>query len=100
MCTMIVQRIEIAGSGKAGGTWFPLSHAVVAYDHPFHAPWEHALNIDFVDEAEGPAAHVSAELSPESARRLADTIISALDRGDAYQATRGASRATGTRAGT
>jgi hypothetical protein len=85
MCTMIVERTPIAGSGKGADGWFRLSHAAISYDHPFHAPYEHALNIDLVNEAAGPAARLAAELSPESARRLAETILAALDRGEAYE---------------
>ena len=59
-----------------------LRTAHVSYDHPFHAPAEHALNIDFVNEAEGPGARVAVEITAESARRLVDTILRALERGE------------------
>lgn len=88
MCTMIVERTTIDGSGKGADGWFRLSHAAVSYDHPFHAPEEHTLNIDLVNEGAGPAARVAAELTPESARRLAETILAALDRGAAYEGSR------------
>jgi hypothetical protein len=29
------------------------TQANVSYDHPFNAPMEHALNIDFVNESKG-----------------------------------------------
>ena len=83
MCTMIVEKAEIAGSGKGSQGWFPLRQANVSYDHPVHAPLEHALNIDFVNEAEGLDARVAVELAPEAARRLATAIIAALERGKA-----------------
>jgi hypothetical protein len=57
--------------------------ASVSYDHPFNAPLEHALNIDFVNEAHGPGARVAVELSAESARALVDTILAVLDRAEA-----------------
>jgi hypothetical protein len=41
---------------------------------------EHALNIDFVNPNEGPAARVAVELSPESARKLAAAIVETLSR--------------------
>ena len=85
MCTMIVERAEVEGSGKGARGWFALRQANVSYDHPFHAQWEHALNIDFIDEAAGPAARVAVELSPASARRLAETILATLDRGVAAE---------------
>jgi hypothetical protein len=40
------------------------------------------LNIDFVNEAEGPGARVAVELTPESARQLAQTILAMLDRAE------------------
>lgn len=78
MCTMIVQQAKISGSGKGTKGWFELSQANVTYDHPFDMPLEHALNIDFVNEAQGPGARVAVELTPESARQLAETILATL----------------------
>ena len=83
MCTMIVEKTEIAGSGKGSRGWFSLRQANVSYDHPVHAPLEHALNIDFVNEGEGLDARVAVELTPESARELATAILTALERGEA-----------------
>jgi hypothetical protein len=78
MCTMIAKQIKIDGSGKAASGWFMLKEADVSYDHPFDAPFEHALNIDFVNEAQGPAARVAVELSVEAARALVETIQAVL----------------------
>ena len=61
MCTMIVEKANIDGSGKGTTGWFKLERANVSFDHPFHAPFEHALNIDFVNESQGPSAHVGEE---------------------------------------
>ncbi len=82
MCTMMVQQAKITGSGKGVQGWFPLREVNVSYDHPFDFPLEHALNIDFVNEAEGPSARVAVELTPESARQLAQTILSMLERAE------------------
>ena len=49
------------------------------FDHPFHAPLEHALNIDFADRDRGPGARVAVELSAASARELVRCIEAALD---------------------
>jgi hypothetical protein len=57
--------------------------ANVSFDHPHHAPLEHALNLDFVDEARGPGARVAVELDAESARRLVDAIQAVLARAEA-----------------
>lgn len=78
MCTMIVQQVAIDGSGKGREGWFAVKQANVSYDHPFHAPYEHALNIDFVNEAQGPGARVAVELSAEAARSLVQTIQAVL----------------------
>jgi hypothetical protein len=83
MCTMIVQQVAIEGSGKGTGGWIALRQANVSYDHPFNAPLEHALNIDFVDEAQGPGARVAVELSAEAARKLVATIQAVLTRAEA-----------------
>lgn len=79
MCTMIVQQVVVDGSGKGREGWFNLNRANVSYDHPFNAPFEHALNIDFVNEGQGLGARVAVELSAEAARLLAQTILAVLD---------------------
>ena len=83
MCTMIVEKVNVDGSGKGSAGWFRLDQANVSFDHPFHAPYEHALNIDFVNEALGLSARVAVELSEEAARELARTILAVLDRAEA-----------------
>jgi hypothetical protein len=82
MCTMITNQAKISGSGKGTSGWFKLQEVNVSYDHPFDMPLEHALNIDFVNEAEGPGARVAVELTPESARALAQTILATLERAE------------------
>ena len=83
MCTMIAERVQIEGSGKGTSSWFPVTQANVSYDHPFDAPMEHALNIDFVNEDLGPGARVAVELSAESARSLVETILIVLEQAEA-----------------
>jgi hypothetical protein len=78
MCTMISEQIQIQGSGK-GNNWFELGQADVSYDHPFHVALDHALNIDFVNEALGPGARIAVELDVDSARKLAQTILQVLE---------------------
>ncbi len=82
MCTMIAQQIPALGSGKTAGGWFDVRQANVSYDHPFNLGVEHALNLDFVNEALGPGARVAVELTAESARVLARTILAVLERAD------------------
>ena len=81
MCTMIVEKAEISGSGKGPLGWFTVDRANVSFDHPAHALLDHALNIDFVNEGSGPAARVAVELSAESGRELVRAILAALRRG-------------------
>jgi hypothetical protein len=78
MCTMIALQVKIDGCGKGAEGWFKLKEADVSYDHPFEAPFEHALNIDFVNESQGPGARVAVELSVEAARNLMEAIQAVL----------------------
>lgn len=78
MCTMIVKKVAIDGSGKGTNGWFNLNQANVSYDHPFHIAKEHALNIDFINEELGPGARVAVELSEQAAQSLVDAILDVL----------------------
>ncbi len=82
MCTMISEKINIEGSGKSGENWFDLKQAAVSYDHPFNAPYEHALNIDFVNESLGLGARVAVELNAAAAQELAETILAVLKKAE------------------
>jgi len=75
---MIVKQVDIEGSGKGVTGWFTVRQANVSYDHPFNAPLEHALNIDFVNEAQGPGARVAVELTVEAAHNLVEAILAVL----------------------
>lgn len=81
MCTYVVEKTPLSGSGRNAGGWFVLTEASVSYDHPFHASVEHAVNIDFTNVASGPSARVAVELTAESARALIAAIEEALERG-------------------
>ena len=83
MCTMIVEQAALSGSAKGALGWFPVAQANVLYDHPFHAPLDHALMIDFVNPALGLDARVSVELTPDTARALVAAVEAALARGEA-----------------
>jgi hypothetical protein len=75
---MIVHQAKIDGRGKGSSGWFEVTEANVSYDHPYDMPLEHALNIDFVNEAAGPGSRVAVELSVEAARNLVKTIEAVL----------------------
>lgn len=83
MCTMIVKKVNLEGSGKGREGWFNLNQANVSYDHPFHIEHEHALNIDFVNESLGPGARVAVELSEQAARNLVNAIQEVLAKAEA-----------------
>ena len=59
MCSYLTVATEIAGSAKGPQGWMPVTSASVYFDHPFHAPFDHTLNIDFADPARGPGARVA-----------------------------------------
>ena len=82
MCTMLTMQTTLAGCGKGAQGWFDLGGANVSYDHPFDAPYEHALNIDFVNESQGVGARVAVELSEQAARDLVKTILEVLDQAE------------------
>src|ERR1700751_1425539 len=78
MCTSIVEVVGADGAGKSGDGWFDLTHSVVSYDHPHHALFEDAINIDFVNPALGPGARVAVEISLESAKELCGALARAI----------------------
>jgi len=81
MCTNITIRTELAGSAKGPQGWFRIDTAHVSFDHPFHAPFDHTLNIDLVNERDPATPRVAVELSPTAAFELAANIIRALEQG-------------------
>jgi hypothetical protein len=81
MCTTIAEKLSISGSGKGPDGWFAVDHAYIAYDHPFHAPLEHALSVGFVSE-ENPSGRVAVELSREDAKRLVERLLAVLELAD------------------
>jgi len=86
MCSYIVERTAVSGSAKGPVGWMRLDTANVYFDHPYHAPLDHALAIDFVCEADGAKERVAVELSAESARALVKNILAALASGEAAHA--------------
>jgi hypothetical protein len=78
VCTWIAEQAPIRGSGKGARGWFPVSQANVGYDHPFHAPFDHALLLDFSNPGLGPDARVAVELNLASARALIDSLRAAV----------------------
>ncbi len=79
MCSYVVEKTALTGSAKAGGTWSPITTAVVSVDHPSHAALDHALIVDFVNAGRPVSERVALELSVESARELISCMQAALD---------------------
>lgn len=92
MCTWITERAHVMGSGKGTQGWFSITDATVYFDHPYHAPLDHALSINFVNEQMGPSARVAVELSAESARELIRAMQAALDAGETQHILAGEAR--------
>lgn len=86
MCTNISHSAAVSGSAQGGNGWFAVSSVYVSYDHPFHVPLEHSLNLDFVNAGAGLGARVSVELDRDSARALAQRILGVLSEAEAYEA--------------
>jgi hypothetical protein len=86
MCSYIVQKAALVGSAKGSKGWMAVDTAHVYYDHPYHAPLDHALAIDFVNLSQGGRERVAVELSADSARELVKQILAALETGDAAHA--------------
>ncbi len=87
MCSYIVEKAKLLGSAKGPNGWMRIDTANVYYDHPFHAPLDHALGIDFINEAEGGRERVAVELSAQSARELVGKILAALASGEVAHGT-------------
>ncbi len=87
MCTNVTVTAMIEGSAKGPRGWFAVDAAHVSFDHPYHAPFEHTLNIDLVDERAGAPERVALELSAGAARALVASIVAALEQGEAETGT-------------
>src|ERR671938_529559 len=93
MCTSIIEVTQADGMAKRGEEWFPLSHAVVAYDHARHAPLGDVITLDFINMELDPGARAGIELTLETAKELRaalDRAISAAEFEEAEVRGRGA----------
>ena len=70
MCTSIIEIARAEGMAKRGDEWFPLSRAVVAYDHARHAPLGDVITLDFFNTDIGADARAAVELTLETAKEL------------------------------
>ena len=82
MCTSIIEIARAEGMAKRGDEWFPLSQAVVAYDHARHAPLGDVITLDFINTGLEPEARAGIELTLETAKELRtalDRVIAAAE---------------------
>src|SRR6476620_1088360 len=70
MCTSIIEIARADGMAKRGDEWFPLTQAVVAYDHARHAPLGDVITLDFFNARLDPGARAGVELTLDSAKEL------------------------------
>jgi hypothetical protein len=89
MCTSVVEVCAADGAGKSEAGWFPVTSAVVSYDHPHHALLEEAITIDFVNPELGPGARAAVEITLESARALAAALARAIAGAEEMEGRRG-----------
>ena len=78
MCTSIVEIVGVEGMAKRGDEWFPLTQAVVAYDHARHAPAADVITLDFINTGLEPGARAGVELTLESAKECVPRLIERL----------------------
>ena len=83
MCTYVTENLPVSGSAKGATGWIRVTDATVYYDHPVHALADHTLNIDLRRPADGVAARLGIELTADSARSLAETILAVLTAAEA-----------------
>ena len=89
MCTSVVEVCSAEGAGRGEGGWFPVTSAVVSYDHPHHALLEEAITIDFVNPELGPGARAAVEITLESAKALAAALARAIAGAEEMEGRRG-----------
>lgn len=70
MCTSIIEIARAEGMAKRGDDWFPLTQAVVAYDHARHALLGDVITLDFINVTLDPGARAGVELTLETAKEL------------------------------
>ncbi len=86
MCTSIIEVVRAEGMAKRGDHWFPLSQAVVAYDHARHAPLGDVITLDFLNGTLGSGARAGVELTLETAKELRAALDRAITAADYEEA--------------
>ena len=89
MCTSVVEIVPAEGAGRGVDGWFPVTKAVVSYDHPHHALLDEAITIDFVNPDLGPGARAAVEITLESAKAFSAALTRAIAEAEEMEAKRG-----------
>ncbi len=93
MCTSIVEIVAANGMAKAGDTWFPLTQAVVAYDHARHASMDDVITLDFFHQDLPASNRAAVELSLDAAKALQAALTKAIAEAEIEEAERAESMA-------
>jgi hypothetical protein len=88
MCTSIVEIVAAEGMAKREDEWFPLTHAVVAYDHARHAVLADVITLDFINQDLPPGARAGVELTLETAKALHAALAKAIAEAEVEEAER------------
>ena len=86
MCTSIIEIVRAEGMAKRGDAWFPLSQAVVAYDHARHAPLGDVITLDFINSALDVGVRAGIELTLATAKELRAALDRAIVAADFEEA--------------
>jgi hypothetical protein len=76
-----VETSEISGGANGKQGWFKSGQVVVSLDNVYRISGQYAVSLDFIGESHGAFTKVTVELTPGSAKKLADLIQTALSRG-------------------
>ena len=88
MCTSIVEIAAAEGMAKREDEWFPLTHAVVAYDHARHALLADVITLDFINSGLPAGARAAVELTLETAKALNAALAKAIAEAEIEEAER------------
>ena len=88
MCTSIIEIAPAEGMAKRGDEWFPLTQAVVAYDHARHAPLGDVITLDFFNKDLDVGARAGVEITLESAKALRAALDRAIAAAELEEVTR------------
>ena len=78
MCTSIVEITKIEGEAKRGDAWFPVTQAVVAYDHARHVIAGDVITLDFFNDGLDAGNRAAVEITLESAKALSAALQRAI----------------------